>query len=327
MAHNPFPDPAAVHPGEAEMLVAVLANLTDDLPKLVYADWLEERGDPRGVFLRAFTTAARSGEMLPVADGLSKSWFDLTGCRAVAAARELELPISPDELLKHALPALTFRSEPADDADLLIGQSKFGGEPDVPPGFYWPRYEGRPHGFLAQFNLMRLSKSAARRGLPREGLLSVFYSYSSDVFTLADTGGWRVFHFSDLDHLERRPSPDDLEQHDNYRPCRLTFEEHLSIADFHPFESDAHAEAFSQRIRGPLQHQLLGHARWMQGTPAFAEEPDKDGRPVNRHLLSLDSDDNPGWTWGDVGMLYFFTPADDLSAGRIDRTLFEFQCG
>lgn len=48
MAHNPLSDPAAVHPGEAEMLAAVLADLTDDLPKLVYADWLEERGDPRG---------------------------------------------------------------------------------------------------------------------------------------------------------------------------------------------------------------------------------------------------------------------------------------
>ncbi len=176
MPHNPFPDPAAVLPGEAEMVAAVLANLTDDLPKLVYADWLEERGDPRGVFLREFTTASRSGGNLPDAGGFSKSWLDLTGCRAVAAVREHELPISPDELLKDALPALTFTSEPASDADLLIGQSKFGGEPDVPPGFEWPEFRGRSLSFLAQFNLMRLSRSPVCREFPHAGLLSVFYT-------------------------------------------------------------------------------------------------------------------------------------------------------
>jgi uncharacterized protein (TIGR02996 family) len=31
-------------PGERERLAAVVANLPDDAPKLVYADWLEERG-------------------------------------------------------------------------------------------------------------------------------------------------------------------------------------------------------------------------------------------------------------------------------------------
>ena len=49
--------------------VPVLANLTDDLPKLVYADWLEERGDERGVFLREFVAVARSGGELPEASG------------------------------------------------------------------------------------------------------------------------------------------------------------------------------------------------------------------------------------------------------------------
>ncbi|MBX7102583.1 MAG: TIGR02996 domain-containing protein [Gemmataceae bacterium] len=32
---------------------AVRAEPDDDLPRLIYADWLEERGDPRGTFIRA----------------------------------------------------------------------------------------------------------------------------------------------------------------------------------------------------------------------------------------------------------------------------------
>ncbi len=43
-------------------LDAILANPNDDETRLVYADWLEERGDPRAEFLRAETAAARMPE-------------------------------------------------------------------------------------------------------------------------------------------------------------------------------------------------------------------------------------------------------------------------
>jgi uncharacterized protein (TIGR02996 family) len=46
---NPLP------PDEQAFLRAVLADPHDSLPRLVYADWLEERGDPRGEFLRLAT--------------------------------------------------------------------------------------------------------------------------------------------------------------------------------------------------------------------------------------------------------------------------------
>jgi uncharacterized protein (TIGR02996 family) len=36
---------------ERQLLDAVLANPRDDAPRLVYADWLTERGDPRGEFI------------------------------------------------------------------------------------------------------------------------------------------------------------------------------------------------------------------------------------------------------------------------------------
>ncbi len=37
---------------EDAFVAAVLADPADDAPRLVYADWLEERGDPRAEFLR-----------------------------------------------------------------------------------------------------------------------------------------------------------------------------------------------------------------------------------------------------------------------------------
>jgi uncharacterized protein (TIGR02996 family) len=325
MPHNPFPDPAAVLPGEAAMLAAVLADLTNDLPKLVYADWLEEHADPRGPFLREFTAAARNGGKLPKPGRLSKSWLDLTGITAVSAARDHELPISPDDLLRDALPALTFKSEPATDADILIGQSKFGGEPDVPRKFEWPEYQGRPLSFLAQFNLMRLSDSPVCRELPRDGLLSVFYAVNDTVITVDDVGGWRVYHFSNLDALERRPNPTDLDASDLTPPCRFQFAETITIQEGHRFESDAHFDAYHEHVRNEKGHQLLGQPNWLQGGAAWFYESE-NGRPKNCHLLTLDGDRNAGWSWGDAGLLYFGISADDLKAGRFDRTLFEFQC-
>ena len=42
------PSPAA---NEVALLEAIYANPDDDAPRLVYADWLQERGDPRGEFI------------------------------------------------------------------------------------------------------------------------------------------------------------------------------------------------------------------------------------------------------------------------------------
>src|SRR5947209_7449161 len=39
---------------------AIVAAPGDDAPRLVYADWLDERADPRGAFLRAETDAVRT---------------------------------------------------------------------------------------------------------------------------------------------------------------------------------------------------------------------------------------------------------------------------
>jgi uncharacterized protein (TIGR02996 family) len=51
------------------LLRAVLANPADDAPRLIYADWLDERGDPRGEYLRVDWEAAREAKSGPVPTG------------------------------------------------------------------------------------------------------------------------------------------------------------------------------------------------------------------------------------------------------------------
>src|SRR4029078_1438463 len=38
---------------QAAFLDAIIPEPDDDAPRLIYADWLEERGDPRAEFIRA----------------------------------------------------------------------------------------------------------------------------------------------------------------------------------------------------------------------------------------------------------------------------------
>src|ERR1700694_4004760 len=44
---------------------AIIDRPDDDAPRLIYADWLEERGDPRGEFIRVQCALARMDEYDP----------------------------------------------------------------------------------------------------------------------------------------------------------------------------------------------------------------------------------------------------------------------
>lgn len=57
-----------VRPGEEGFLQEIHADPVDELAYLVYADWLEERGDPRCEFLRGFSKLYFRGDKLSVAD-------------------------------------------------------------------------------------------------------------------------------------------------------------------------------------------------------------------------------------------------------------------
>lgn len=50
---------------EEAFFQAILENPDDDTPRLVYADWLTDRGDPRGEFVHAQCLLARMDEHDP----------------------------------------------------------------------------------------------------------------------------------------------------------------------------------------------------------------------------------------------------------------------
>jgi uncharacterized protein (TIGR02996 family) len=65
-------------PNEA-FLQAILEDPDDDAPRLIYADWLEERGDPRGEFIRLQCDLARMGQGDPRCPALQYQEQQLLG--------------------------------------------------------------------------------------------------------------------------------------------------------------------------------------------------------------------------------------------------------
>jgi uncharacterized protein (TIGR02996 family) len=53
---------------EQAFLQAILDNPDDDAPRLMYADWLEERDDPRGEYIRLTVAVEGMQQQLPAED-------------------------------------------------------------------------------------------------------------------------------------------------------------------------------------------------------------------------------------------------------------------
>src|SRR5262249_44551395 len=138
-------------------------------------DWLEERGDPRGAFLRNFVNAVSSGaKKLPSSRSMPKGWRNVVGITLMEELAKAGLSAWKDAVLGLARPAVGITTKPARDDNIPLGTSKFGGWPDLPRGASWPLYRSRPLGFLAQINLTEVAPASACRALPRTGILFFF---------------------------------------------------------------------------------------------------------------------------------------------------------
>jgi uncharacterized protein (TIGR02996 family) len=314
----------ALLPGERDLLSAVVGEPADDAPRLVYADWLEDRGDARGSFLRAFVAAARSMDpaAFPKARGFPEEWLELIGYRLLERLAAGGAPELKRRLLKVARPALRMREG---GWTVPVGASRVGGLPDLPPGFPWPlgkdcraiyndETEGvdRLAGFLAQVNCAEVAGTQAGRDLPDRGLLS-FFCFQDIEHDNPDVIGAGAFYFPDPAGLVRTDPPGELTEGNTVIPYRrLTFAETLDLpeASDGPWSKDIRVP-YSDRRRDILDYfrklnfrNLLGYAR---ATSGGAPTPSKRVR----HLILLDNA---------VGCrLHIQITKTDLAAHRFDR--------
>src|SRR5688572_29663484 len=72
---------------------------------------------------------------------------------------------------EHIVPSYWIRRQRAPLESLELGASRFGGSPDVPREFSWPKHNQRPLTFLAQIDLSKVEANH----FPKHGWLLFFY--------------------------------------------------------------------------------------------------------------------------------------------------------
>jgi uncharacterized protein (TIGR02996 family) len=315
-------DLAAVLPGEADLLAAVAANPADDATRLVYADWLEDRGDPRGPFLRRFVDAVQKGRELPDAGDAATGWLEIVGVPLVNLLRSLGLSEHRAAFLTSARPAVAITTETSDDSRLPVGGSKFGGLPSLARGSVWPRCKRAPLEFLAQFDLEELSRTVAGRALPPTGLLSFFmyHNYPDDQYGGKEgrgvKGGLQILHTPAGADLIPLDPPDDLTEDlgQPRRPCRLSLVDALDVPDgddrWPKLEGSLHS-----RLLDAADHQLFGYSH----VTVLAGDPTPG--PKWEQLIRFNSDRNLSWGWGDGHRLFWYIRSADLRGRRFGATV------
>lgn len=229
-------------------------------------------------------------------------------------------------------------------------RSYLGGTPQLPLGAPWPSWRDRPLGFLGRICLSDLHRTVPIDWLPSSGALLFFYDIERQPWGFdPEDRGWTVIYDA---HDRRRP--------DESRPGKVLLLPRLDIGfraidsypswERHPIkgldltdrELDELSKLTDEQFQDSPEHQVAGFPRPVQNddmelecqlTSRGLRDPDdprasalEAGAGDWKLLLQLDSDDDLGVMWGDVGMLYFWVREQDARAGHFENAWVVLQC-
>ena len=189
-------------------------------------------------------------------------------------------------------------------------KSKLGGNPNLPDSIAWPvNPQGIPLDFLAQIYCPDLPGGL---GLPDTGTLFFFYDAEEMPW---EGEGEEKRHRAVIYTLESLP---ETARSSGGRPpfgeVFLTFEQ---IETFPPDDDSFEENDDNDTVEREAQHQMLGYPVYIQ---------DEDMAPGKVLLLQLDTDDDTGWMWGDMGMIYFWIAPQELDARNFDDVRLILEC-
>jgi len=224
--------------------------------------------------------------------------------------------------------SLRLRSRP--ESEVRIGGTKLGGRPDLPADLPWPTLDGVPQAFVAQVDQGEIT-GAARALRPDAaagaGLVAFFCDSAFAVGGPSfDEVACAVLLTPPGTELVRRDWPPGLGEDWRFREVALFPEAELMDVPVEAWELEhlglapEQLWAWAERRGYPedTRHRVEGYPEPLQHEPrAWRDEV---------LLLQVDSDDEAGMMWGDLGRLFYLIRADELTAQRLDRTRLVFQC-
>jgi uncharacterized protein YwqG len=239
-----------------------------------------------------------------------------------------------------------------------LGVTKLGGRPDLADATSWPAFRGRPLSFVAQIDLSDTEPHHLDMPLPASGLLSFFYDSAENGvwgFDPADKGGWAVIHTATDQPLRRRDFPSGLSDAARFGEVGLrplmewTFipSEYEELESLGMTREEIFAYAAAVESDEQVIHRLAGHPDPVQGDMRFESQLASNGLycgdstayqdpraaelmpgVADWHLLlQVDSEEDIGMMWGDVGRLYFWMRESDLAQCNWPAAWLVLQCG
>lgn len=253
-----------------------------------------------------------------------------------------------------ALPALRVATTDA------ATRSRFGGDPDLPPGFAWPERNGAKLAFLARLSLAELHETGRIDWLPETGALLFFYDVTEQpwgydpqhrggamvllVPESADTPpahrGWEPTHgdaplacrniaFERIDSMpsafHRVVEPLGLSDTE----CELVHELHDESLGNGPLHQVAGYPSPVQDDGMELQCQLVTHDLFCGDSSAYADPRAAALAPGASNwklLFQIDSDEELGAAWGDGGTLYYWVEEARARGGDFGNAWLILQC-
>lgn len=203
-------------------------------------------------------------------------------------------------------------SRPPEYAQL---ESHFGGQPYFEKGEKWPiSKSGKNLDFIFQvFNSSELE-------LPESiELIQFFYDWEEFPWD-TENDGWlvKIYNKADKQKVEFIDKPKELEKS---KFCKINFKRTQTLPDWEGIDlysnnasklscvlnEDEPWGSYDQIVTKLIgeqdyQSQLGGYPKWVQGE---STPKDNEGKPM-RLLFQIDSEDNAGLMWGDVGLIYVF---------------------
>jgi len=219
------------------------------------------------------------------------------------------------------------------------GESKLGGNPDLPLDFKWPHSEEKPLTFLGQINLSQIDRNKIKEDIPKSGFLYFFsavahvdydtYEHFFNRIELPETN--KVYYF-ESNNLKRQNNyyfslkeiPVDFRYYHTYP---LSTEEPI----FEQFDFDQEekqeiiniSRAYLEGIFHFLNlkdyrsiHTLFGYEQVVHDLTCF-----------DKILFQTSTSENTGMEWGDEGFFYFHIPEYDLKKLDFSNIHCDNQCG